>query len=100
MSALSKFFARRGVRHFLRHRGAVIGSVLVLGFVVLALAAPWIAPHDPLAQDLSARLQPPSAEHWLGTDVQGRDVWARLVFGARVSLTVGLVSQGSRCCSG
>jgi peptide/nickel transport system permease protein len=92
MSALSRFFARRGVRHFLRHRGAVIGSVLVLGFVLLALLAPWIAPQDPLAQDLAARLKPPSAEHWLGTDDFGRDVLSRVLWGARVSLRLGLVA--------
>ena len=58
-----------------------------------AIAAPWIA-GDPLKIDLTHYLQKPSAAHWLGTDVQGRDIWARLVFGARVSLTVGLISQG------
>jgi len=58
-----------------------------------AIAAPWIA-GDPLKIDLTHYLQKPSASHWLGTDVQGRDIWSRLVFGARVSLTVGLISQG------
>jgi peptide/nickel transport system permease protein len=90
VSAVRAFFARRGVRHFLRHRGAVIGTALVLGFVALALAAPLVAPHDPLAQDLGARLQPPSAAHWLGTDDFGRDVLSRVVHGARVSLRLGL----------
>ncbi|HEX5581313.1 MAG TPA: ABC transporter permease [Gemmatimonadaceae bacterium] len=70
-------------------------GVLVIALLVLAAAlAPVIARHDPLAIELVSQLRPPSAEHWLGTDVQGRDVWARLVYGARVSLTVGLVSQG------
>ncbi len=92
MSAVRACFARRGVRHFLRHKGAVIGTVLVLGFVLMAFAAPWIAPSDPLAQDLSARLQPPSATHWLGTDDFGRDVLSRVVWGSRVSLRLGLVA--------
>lgn len=59
-----------------------------------AIAAPLIANQDPLHIDLSQLLQRPSPAHWLGTDVQGRDIWSRLVYGARVSLTVGLVSQG------
>jgi len=69
-----------------------VGVVLLL--VVAAVAAPLIARHDPLAIDLAGQLQGPSAEHWLGTDIQGRDVWARLVYGARISLTAGIVSQG------
>ena len=69
-----------------------IAVVVVMG--VAAIAAPLIAIHDPLAIDLSNYLQKPSGAHWLGTDVQGRDIWARLVYGARVSLTVGFISQG------
>ncbi|MGH7618975.1 MAG: ABC transporter permease [Gemmatimonadaceae bacterium] len=68
------------------------GGVIVL-LALLALAAPLFARHDPFGVDLINSLQPPSASHWFGTDIQGRDVWARLVYGARVSLTVGLVSQ-------
>jgi len=73
---------------------AVIGIGVVALIVLLAAAAPLVARHDPLAIDLMRQLRGPSAEHWLGTDVQGRDVWARLVFGARISLAVGLLSQG------
>jgi ABC-type dipeptide/oligopeptide/nickel transport system permease subunit len=69
-----------------------VGVVVVLG--LMALLAPWVGRLDPLDIDLHARLQAPSALHWLGTDDQGRDVWARLVWGARVSLTVGVLSQG------
>jgi ABC-type dipeptide/oligopeptide/nickel transport system permease subunit len=61
--------------------------------VLLALAAPLVARRDPLQIDLINSLSPPSRSHWLGTDIQGRDVWARLVYGARVSLSVGFVSQ-------
>lgn len=61
--------------------------------VVMAVFAPLVARHDPNAIDLINLLSPPSTAHWLGTDVQGRDVWARLVYGARVSLGVGIVSQ-------
>jgi ABC-type dipeptide/oligopeptide/nickel transport system permease subunit len=69
------------------------GGVIVL-LVVLALAAPAVSRHDPFGVDLINQLQPPSPAHWFGTDVQGRDVWARLVYGARISLSVGIVSQG------
>jgi ABC-type dipeptide/oligopeptide/nickel transport system permease subunit len=69
------------------------GGVIVL-LIVLAIAAPVFARHDPFGVDLINSLQPPSGRHWFGTDVQGRDVWARLVYGARVSLSVGILSQG------
>jgi len=69
-----------------------IAVVVIMGLA--AIAAPLVARQDPLAIDLANYLQKPSASHWLGTDVQGRDIWSRLVFGARVSLTVGLISQG------
>jgi len=72
---------------------ARFGLVVILLLGVGALLAPYIARHDPTGIDLVGALRPPSREHWLGTDVQGRDVWARLVFGARVSLAVGVASQ-------
>lgn len=59
-----------------------------------AILAPVIATHSPIEIDLNQLLQPPGGGHILGTDVQGRDIWSRLVYGARVSLTVGLISQG------
>ena len=61
---------------------------------VLAVAAPLVSRWDPTAIALASQLQPPSMAHWLGTDLQGRDVWARLVYGARISLSVGFLSQG------
>ena len=73
---------------------ARFGIVVIVLMVLAAIAAPLIATQDPLKIDLSNYLSRPSGSHWLGTDVQGRDIWARLVFGARVSLTVGLISQG------
>lgn len=69
------------------------GGVIVL-LVLLAVGAPLFARHDPFGIDLINSLQGPSATHWFGTDIQGRDVWARLVYGSRVSLSVGIVSQG------
>lgn len=73
---------------------AWFGGGVVILLVLLAIAAPLVARHDPLRIDLINQLSPPSADHWLGTDIQGRDVWARLVYGARISLSVGIVSQG------
>jgi peptide/nickel transport system permease protein len=70
-----------------------IGIAVIAVMVIMAVFAPLVARHDPNAIDLINLLNSPSRAHWLGTDVQGRDVWARLVYGARVSLAVGLVSQ-------
>ena len=69
------------------------GGVIVM-LALLAIAAPLLARKDPLGIDLIRSLEPPSLAHWFGTDVQGRDVWARLVYGARVSLAVGIGAQG------
>jgi ABC-type dipeptide/oligopeptide/nickel transport system permease subunit len=80
--------------HLRRDGRAWFGALVVFLMVFAAVAAPLIARHDPTDIDLVNQLQPPSASHWMGTDVQGRDVWARLVYGARISLSVGLVSQG------
>ena len=85
---------RGSLLHLLRRDArAWIGVIVVVAMVLAAIAAPLIAGHDPVRIDLANQLRPPSGEHWLGTDIQGRDVWARLVFGARVSLAVGLISQ-------
>ncbi|HVE80439.1 MAG TPA: ABC transporter permease [Gemmatimonadaceae bacterium] len=81
-------------RALVRDRRAVFGLGVVALLGVAAVAAPLLAGHDPVAIDLAGQLRPPSGAHWLGTDVQGRDVWARLIYGARVSLAVGVVSQG------
>ncbi len=73
----------------IRNPLAVLGLLIVLMLIVMAVAAPLLAAHDPIAQDLRARLQPPlSPGHWLGTDEFGRDIWSRLVFGARVTLYI------------
>ncbi|MGE5730792.1 MAG: ABC transporter permease [Gemmatimonas sp.] len=74
-------------------RAWIGGGVIVL-LALLAIAAPVFARHDPFGVELINSLQPPNGQHWFGTDVQGRDVWARLVYGARVSLSVGILSQG------
>jgi peptide/nickel transport system permease protein len=79
----------KALREFLKHSGTGrVGFALTLMLVIVALAAPLIARYDPVAQDLPARLSPPSAQHWMGTDELGRDVWARVVYGTRVSMLV------------
>jgi peptide/nickel transport system permease protein len=75
-----------------RHRSGSAGAVLVLLFVVVGLLAPWLAPHDPLRGDLSRTREDPSREHWLGTDELGRDVLSRIIWGARLTLRVGLIA--------
>jgi ABC-type dipeptide/oligopeptide/nickel transport system permease subunit len=72
---------------------AWFGAGVIALLVLMAATAPIVARYDPLRIDLINQLRPPSSSHWLGTDVQGRDVWARLVYGARISLSVGVVSQ-------
>ena len=80
------------LRRFLRHRGAVTGSVLLLALVGMALAAPWLAPYDPILQDQRASLRAPDPAHLLGTDVFGRDIFSRVVWGGRQSLRVGFLA--------
>jgi peptide/nickel transport system permease protein len=83
----------RRVRMLARHHPAVAAGTAILVIVLLAtVAAPWLAGHDPLFVDPLARLRPPSAQHWLGTDALGRDVWSRTVHGGRVSLVVGVAA--------
>jgi peptide/nickel transport system permease protein len=72
-----------------KHPTLIIGALLLIAVAVLSIAAPWIATHDPQDIDPLARMQPPSAEHWFGTDALGRDVFSRAVWGGRVSMIVG-----------
>jgi len=81
-------------RRLLSDNRARFGIAVVVIMTLAAIAAPLVARQDPLHIDLSHLLQRPSPAHWLGTDVQGRDIWSRLVYGSRVLLTVGIVSQG------
>ena len=81
-------------RRLSRHKLGMIGLGMLVILVIAAVFAPLIAGIDPAAMDLKMKNKPPSSEHILGTDAIGRDVWARLVYGARVSLSVGLVAVG------
>jgi peptide/nickel transport system permease protein len=73
---------------------AAVGCALLIFFVICAVIAPWLAPHDPAKLDLAARLIPPSTSHWFGTDELGRDVFSRTLYGARISLTVAFAVVG------
>ena len=77
-----------GWRRFLGNPLAVAGLAVIVALMVVALAAPWIATHDPYAQDLATRLRPPGASHWFGTDEVGRDVFSRVVYGSRITLEI------------
>jgi ABC-type dipeptide/oligopeptide/nickel transport system permease subunit len=82
------------VERFRRDRLFQVGVVLVAAVLLAALLAPLLAPFDPLVGDLQGYLRRPGAAgHLLGTDAQGRDVWSRVLYGARISLMVGLISQ-------
>ncbi len=81
----------RALRWQRRYGLAALGAVIIAVWVFLAIFAPWITPYAPDAVDLSARLQPPSALHFLGTDELGRDGFSRILYGARISLTAGVV---------
>jgi peptide/nickel transport system permease protein len=83
---------QRAVRRLVKRRGAMVGAVVVLFFVLVAVAAPLIAPYEPVATSWSAVRKPPSLEHWFGTDEIGRDVLSRVIFGARASLLAGVIS--------
>ena len=84
----------RAWRRFRHHPPALIGLGIILTFVVLAIAAPVISPYDPNAQDIAAAIDGPSSSHWLGTDQLGRDIATRLMYGARISLLIGVLAVG------
>ncbi|MEN3067034.1 ABC transporter permease [Uliginosibacterium sediminicola] len=78
----------QGLRKLLRNPLSCAGLVVILALLLVAAAAPWVATHNPLTQDLYNTLKAPSAEHWFGTDEYGRDIFSRLVYGSRVTLYI------------
>ncbi|WP_076862529.1 ABC transporter permease [Bradyrhizobium mercantei] len=86
--------ARRAWRRLIRRKGAVLGLAVIALFILLAVFAPLIVPYDPIATSWSLVRKAPSAQHWFGTDELGRDVLARVVYGARASLLAGVISVG------
>jgi peptide/nickel transport system permease protein len=80
-------------RYFLRRNPRmIVGGAIILAWVLAAVFAPWVAPYPPKAVNVLDALQPPNAQHWLGTDDLGRDVLSRVIWGARISLWVGAIS--------
>ncbi|WP_233553023.1 ABC transporter permease [Teichococcus wenyumeiae] len=90
----------RAARRFTRHRLAMAGLVVIAIFVIAALLAPWIAPYDPIATSWSRIRKPPSELYWFGTDENGRDVFSRVLWGARASLMAGVISVFAAGCFG
>lgn len=86
-----EFVRKRQRPALLRSPLAIVGLIVIGVFVFLAIAAPVLAPFTPTEQKLSQRLKPPTADHLMGTDQLGRDLWSRMLYGARISLTIGLV---------
>src|SRR5689334_21617801 len=86
--------ARRALRRLFKRKGAVAGLVVIAVFVLLAVFAPLISPYEPIATSWSLVRKPPSALHWFGTDELGRDILARVIYGARASLLAGAISVG------
>jgi peptide/nickel transport system permease protein/dipeptide transport system permease protein len=81
-------------RRFKRNDLALVGGAIAVGLIIIAVAAPLLAPHDPTATSIYDKLQAPSSDHLFGTDTLGRDVLSRIIYGARVSLLVGLAAIG------
>jgi peptide/nickel transport system permease protein len=78
------------IRRFLSNRQMVFGSIVLLFFILFALIGPLLSSYDPYEMEVLDRLQPPSADHWFGTDTFGRDLYTRVAHGAQVSLVVGV----------
>jgi peptide/nickel transport system permease protein len=83
---------QRAWRKLARRRSALVGAAIILGFILLAVFAAFIAPQDPIATSWGAIRKPPSAEHWFGTDEIGRDVLSRVIWGTQASLLAGVMS--------
>jgi peptide/nickel transport system permease protein len=87
--SLLRFFWRR----FRKHSMAMVGGIIITIIIFMVTFAPLLTPYDAFKQDLRNRLQAPSAEHWMGTDDLGRDLYTRMLYGGRISLSVGLTAM-------
>ncbi|HAY85291.1 MAG TPA: peptide ABC transporter permease [Chloroflexi bacterium] len=92
--AVAVYGAKETIKAFNANKTSWVGLAIFMAVVLMAILAPWLAPHDPLAFDTAKVLSPPSWSHMLGTDGIGRDVLSRMIYGARISLLVGFVSVG------
>ena len=86
------YFAAQTFKAFNTNKTSWIGLMIFVLVIVLAIAAPWIAPYDPNDQNIMEKLRAPSAAHWLGTDSFGRDTLSRILYGSRISLVIGIAS--------
>jgi peptide/nickel transport system permease protein len=80
------------IRSFAQHRMAIFGSIVLVIICLGSILAPFLTTFDPIRTDLPVRLEPPSAQHWMGTDELGRDLFTRILYGGRISLIVGVAS--------
>lgn len=87
-----KFLESKAFRQLKRNKLAIAGTLFIIALFIVAAFAPLIAPYSPFKTDFFRTLEGPSAEHWLGTDDLGRDVFSRLLYGARISITIGFIS--------
>ncbi len=78
----------RLLRMLMKNPLALLGSLIIIGLILVAAFAPWIAPQSPIGQDLGNRLLPPSSEHFMGTDELGRDIFSRVIHGSRITLLI------------
>lgn len=84
---------RKTIRRLFRSNALfTIGVIICMLWILAAIFAPWIAPYDPIEQDLTVRLKAPSSEHWFGTDQFGQDIFSRVIYGGRYSLLAGLLT--------
>ena len=84
----------------LKNHAAMLGGIVVVVIIAAGIAAPLIAPYNPIKQDLRSSLQPPSSVHWFGTDVHGRDIFSRILYGAAISLRIGFMGAMIGCALG
>ncbi|MCF6136717.1 ABC transporter permease [Alkalihalobacillus berkeleyi] len=84
--------SRIAVDKFMKNKLAVVGLVMLILIVLAAIFAPYLTPYEPSTQELLKKLTPPNSEHWLGVDTLGRDMYTRMLYGARISLLVGFAS--------
>lgn len=82
------------IHRLVKSKTSVVGLVIILILIITALIAPLIATHNPIAQDIPNRYQPPTGENWLGTDELGRDIFSRIVYGTRISIQIGVIAVG------
>lgn len=88
------------IKKLTRNKALFFGGLLIAIFSLIAILAPFISPYDPSAIDQNSLLMPPSRAHLLGTDSLGRDLLSRLIFGARISLSIGIIAVGIACLIG